>query len=244
MKSAVDTIINHVKTKNLQITNDVLEEHGYRFAIGDKVGGEGEDKDFYNGEWEENTPIWGITSDSDNWHAEKAIFMGYPGKANILLSAASHEFKLYNFPHNDYYGNTGTYQRTNSGQWWTMDYNIGNNCTVVADIDNEAYLFQLQLITELGTYKKQISITYPDFTGGAYRLAYKDNTPGSFHPAHYIKNNASEEVHLDTISFFIHYDKEPEIWKEKCTDDIYTQNPTWKTIASLSLFCYNIASII
>ena len=223
------------QTIALEIVNDIYNtQNKKRFEIIAKNTDPNKgDLNHYDGAWEENTPIWGITSDFDNWHAEDAVFMGYPGKLNILLSAASHEFKLYNFRHGDYYGNTGTYQRTNSGQWWTMDLhnNEGNNCTVVADIDNEAYLFQLQLITETGTYKKQISITYPDFTGGAYRLAYKDNTPGSFHPAHYIKYNASEEVHLDTISFFIHHDKEPEIWLQQCTDDIYTQNPTWKTIA-------------
>lgn len=223
------------QTIALEIVNDIYNtQNKKRFEIIAKNTDSNKgDLNHYDGAWEENTPIWGITSDFNNWHAEDAVFMGYPGKLNILLSAASHEFKLYNFRHGHYYGNTGTYQRTNSGQWWTMDLHNdeGNNCTVVADIDNEAYLFQLQLITELGTYKKQISITYPDFTGGAYRLAYKDNTPGSFHPAHYIKYNASEEVHLDTISFFIHHDKEPEIWLQQCTDDIYTQNPTWETIA-------------
>ena len=216
------------KTIDLQITNDVLEEHGYRFAINsDKMVGT-----LYDGDWEENTPIWGLTSDFDSWHAEKAVFMGYPGKLNITLSAGNHEFKLYNFRHDDYYGNTGTYQRTNSGQWWTMDNNIGNNCTVVADIDNEAYLFQLQLVTETGTYKKQISITYPDFSGGAYRLAYRDNTPNSFHPAHLIRCNTQKDLQLDTISFFVRHDKEPEILLQRCSSaDVYTQNPTWETIA-------------
>ena len=216
------------KTINLQITNDVLEEHGYRFAINsDKMVGT-----LYDGDWEQNTPIWGLTSDFNNWHAEDAVFMGYPGKINILLSAASHEFKLYNFRHGDYYGNTSTYQRTNSGQWWTMDNNIGNNCTVVADIDNEAYLFQLQLVTETGTYKKQISITYPDFSGGAYRLAYRDNTPNSFHPAHLIRCNTQKDLQLDTISFFVRHDKEPEILLQQCSSaDVYTDNPVWTTLA-------------
>lgn len=223
------------KTKDLQITDDVLNANGYRFAIGDKVGGEGENKDHYDGAWEENTPIWGITSDFNNWHAEKAVFMGYPGKLNITLSAGNHEFKLYNFRHNDYYAEpSDTYTRANNGKWWKMALHNdkGNNSRMTADVDNEPYLFQLQLITELGTYKKQISITYPDFSGGAYRLAYRDNTPNSFHPAHLIRCNTQKDLQLDTISFFVRHDKEPEILLQQCSSaDVYTDNPVWTTLA-------------
>ena len=222
------------QTIALEIVNDIYNtQNKKRFEIIAKNTDSNKgDLNHYDGAWEENTPIWGITSDFDNWHAEDAVFMGYPGKLNILLSAASHEFKLYNFRHGDYYGNTGTYQRTNSGQWWTMDNNIGNNCTVVADIDNEAYLFQLQLITVTGNYQKQISITYPDFSGGAYRLAYRDNTPNSFHPAHLIRCNTQKDLQLDTISFFVRHDKEPEILLQQCSSaDVYTDNPVWTTLA-------------
>ena len=222
------------QTIALEIVNDIYNtQNKKRFEIIAKNTDSNKgDLNHYDGAWEENTPIWGITSDFDNWHAEKAVFMGYPGQVNIRLSAGNHQFKLYNFPHNDYYANTGTYTRSNNGQWWTMDLHNdeGNNCTVEADIDNEAYLFQLQLITELGTYKKQISITYPDYSAGAYRLAYRDNTPDSFHPAHYIRRNTTKDQ-LDTVSFFIHHDKEPEILLQRCSSaDVYT-NPTWETIA-------------
>ena len=219
------------KTKDLQITDDVLNANGYRFAIGEKVGGDGENKDHYDGAWEENTPIWGITSDSDNWHAEKAVFMGYPGKLNILLQGGTHELLLYNIITSTitstYYRNNGTYTRPYSGQWWTIiASNETYNIKMIADVDRSNYLFQMRYTTETGTFKEQLSITYP--TTGGYMLAYKDDD--SFHPAHYIAKVTNIAEHLDTISFFVHHEKHPEIWLQRHTmgNDGLTK---WETIA-------------
>ena len=59
-------------------------------------------------------------------------------------------------------------------------------------------------------------------------LAYKDDD--SFHPAHYIAKVTNIAEHLDTISFFVHHEKHPEIWLQRHTmgNDGLTK---WETIA-------------
>ena len=223
------------KTKDLEIVESIYTTNNQtRFAIGDKVGGEGEDKDLYNGEWETNSPIWGITADFNNWNAERFVFKGYPGKMDVQLSRGNYQFKLYNFRHDHYYGNSSTYRRSNDGEWWTMDFHSsgGDNCTVTADVDNEVYLFQLQLVTETGTYKKQISITYPNLPAqGDYRLAYHDNAH-PFHPGHLLKQREGE----DTVSFFVHYNNDPVIMLQQVTAiDPTTGAITWETRKTYAL---------
>ena len=196
------------KTIDLQITDDILKTNGYRFAIGAKVGGTGDNKDFYNGTWEQNTPIWSLSADFNQWHAEDAIFMGYPGKINNLLVGGEHQLLLYNIIYKKYYRNEGTYTRAHSGQWWTtVESNEGNNLKMIADVDRSNYLFQLQFATQTGTFKNQLSIIYP--TSGGYMLAYKDGD--TYHPAHYIEKETNEALRLDTISFFVNHEKDPEI---------------------------------
>ena len=192
------------KTKDLQITDDILDANGYRFAIGDKDG------DLYDGAWEENTPIWGLSADFNLWHAEDAIFRGYPGKVDILLHSKTHQFLLYNIKTGEYCHNNGTYTRGNSGQWWSMNINTQDNCKLVADVDRAIYQFQMQYITQTGTFKKQISITYPNT--GVYYLAYQegDNTK-SFRKSHAI-DKITEGEKLDTISFFVNVDNTPYLY--------------------------------
>ena len=207
------------KTVDLQITDDVLNEHGYRFAIGDKEG------DLYNGKWEENTPIWGLTADFNLWHAEDAIFRGYPGKVDILLHSKTHQFLLYNIKTGEYCHNNGTYTRGNSGQWWTM--NEQNNCKLVADVDNALYHFQMQYVTQTGTFKKQISITYPNT--GVYYLAYQegDNTK-SFRKSHAI-NKITEGEKEDIVSFFVNVDESPYIYLLDGSNTILSTHPITET---------------
>ena len=225
------------QTIDLEIVNQIYDtENKKRFVIEGQTTKDGKNPNHYDGAWEENTPIWGVTASFNNWHAEKAVFMGYPGKLNIILATNTHEFKLYNFSHNHYYSNTGTYQRANNNQqWWTMDLHNdqGNNCKVITDMDIESYLFQLQLVTEDDTYKKQLSITYPEYVRGAYRLAYKDDSENSFHPARYIRYNADKETHLDTISFFVNKDQNPQVLLQYTTDtDVYSASPNWENLSS------------
>ena len=210
------------KTKDLDIVESIYTTNNQtRFAIGDKNG------DLYDGEWEQNTPIWSLTADFNQWHAEDAVFMGYPGKLNILLQGGTHELLLYNIITKTYYRNNGTYTRPYSGQWWTMiASNETYNFKMIADVDRSNYLFQMRYTTETGTFKEQLSITYP--TTGGYMLAYKDDD--SFHPAHYIAKVTNIAEHLDTISFFVHHEQHPEIWLQRHTmgNDGLTK---WETIA-------------
>ena len=213
------------KTKDLQITDDVLNEHGYRFAILNKVGGTGEDKDFYDGKWEQNTPIWGLTADFNLWHAEDAIFRGYPGKVDILLHSKTHQFLLYNIKTEEYCHNNGTYTRGNSGQWWTM--NEQNNCQLVADVDKAIYHFQMQYVTQVGEFKKQISITYPNTD--VYYLAYQEGEDSkSFRKSHAL-NKITEGEKEDTVSFFVNVDETPYIYLIDGSNNILSKHPITET---------------
>ena len=213
------------KTKDLQITDDILDANGYRFAIQNKVGGSGSDKDFYDGKWEENTPIWGITADFNLWHAEDAIFRGYPGKVDILLHSGTHEFLLYNIKTGSYFHNNGTYTRNHSGQWWTM--NEQNNCKLVADVDKAIYHFQMQYVTQVGEFKNQISITYPSTE--VYYLAYQegDNTK-SFRKSHAL-NKITEGEKEDVVSFFVDIEKSPYIYLLDAKNNILSKHPIVET---------------
>ena len=207
------------KTKDLQITDDVLNENGYRFAIKNKNG------DLYDGEWEENTPIWGLTADFNLWHAEDAIFRGYTGKVDILLHSKTHQFLLYNIKTEEYCPNNGTYTRGNSGQWWTM--NEQNNCQLVADVDKAIYHFQMQYVTQVGEFKKQISITYPN--SDVYYLAYQEGENSkSFRKSHAL-NKITEGEKEDLVSFFVDIEQSPYIYLLDAENNILSKHPIAKT---------------
>ena len=212
------------KTKDLEIVESIYTTNNQtRFAIGDKVGGEGEDKDLYNGEWETNSPIWGITADFNLWHAEDAIFRGYPGKVDILLHSKTHQFVLYNIKTDTYCHNNGTYTRGNSGQWWSMDGNTQENCKLVADVDKALYHFQMQYRTQVGTFKKQISITYPNTD--VYYLAYQEGDDAtSFRKSHAI-DKINEGEKQDIVSFFVNIEKSPYIYLLDQAGNELAKNP-------------------
>ena len=191
------------KTIDLEIVESIYTTNNQtRFAIGDKNG------DLYDGAWEKNTPIWGLTADFSSWRAEEAIFRGYPGKVDILLHSGTHEFVLYNIKTGSYFHNNGTYTRNHSGQWWTM--NGQNNCKLVADVDNALYHFQMRYRTQVGEFKKQISITYPNTD--VYYLAYQEGEDSkSFRKSHAI-DKITEGEKQDTISFFVNVDNTPYLY--------------------------------
>ncbi len=199
------------QTKNLAIIdkdNDKTNDHKLRFAIGDKVGGEGEDKEKYDGKWEENTPIWGLTANFNDWTAEKAVFKGYPGHLDVMPPfGTSHEFKLYNFVYenNKYHGNAGTMKRANSGQWWTMNASEQANCQMMLDVKGD-YIYQMRFLTVGYELRKQISVTYPE-ADTKYALLYKDNRVSRIS----YDIPAVDNEQNDTISFFVDKDANPTI---------------------------------
>ena len=208
------------KTKDLEIVESIYTTNNQtRFAIGDKDG------DLYDGAWEKNTPIWGLTADFNSWRAEEAIFRGYPGKVDILLHSGTHEFLLYNIKTGSYFHNNGTYTRNNSGQWWTM--NEQNNCKLVADVDNALYHFQMQYVTQVGEFKNQISITYPNT--GVYYLAYQEGDDAtSFRKSHAI-DKITEGEKEDIVSFFVNVDESPYIYLLDAKNNILSKHPIVET---------------
>ena len=202
------------QTKGLTIIdkdNDATNDKEMRFAIGDKIVG-GDDNDRYDGKWEENTPIWGLIANFNDWKAEGTIFMGYPGKPNVQPPyGTQHAFKLYNFIYAEgkYFGNAGTMKSENSGQWWTMDVNEQANCQMKLDAKGD-YIYQLRFLTVGPELRKQISVTYPDATN-VYTLLYEYTID------EITKTRMSYEIpavageKLDTVSFHVLKDASPQI---------------------------------
>lgn len=206
------------QTKDLAIIdkdNDKTNDHKLRFAIGDKVGGEGEDKEKYDGKWEENTPIWGLATNFNDWKAEKAVFKGYPGKLDATPPfGTSHEFKLYNFfgtqaSNNLWHGNSGTMKRANSGQWWTMEGTEGANCKMMQDVKGE-YIYQMRFLTIGTDLKKQVSVTYP--AADMYYVMYEETTSEGTKQRISYGIGITGEERLDTVSFFVDIAKSAKIY--------------------------------
>ena len=148
------------RTIDLHMTLDGLEEHGYRFAIGDQILQDGDAAyGKFNGAWEQNTAIWGIEGSFNDWKTENAVLKGYEGTTTVELDAQDYAFKLYNFPHKHYYGNPGTMLRGGSENW-QMDYN-GVNCGIKADMEGD-YVFKLKFTTDNSTLKKRVTVVYPE----------------------------------------------------------------------------------
>ena len=230
------------QTKDLAIIdkdNDKTNDHKLRFAIGDKVGGDGNDKNHYDGAWEENTPIWGMVANFNDWKAEKAVFKGYPGHLDVMPPfGTSHAFKLYNFfgvkDQSEYFGNAGTMKRANSGQWWTMEATEHANCQMTLDVKGD-YIYQMRFLTVGTELRKQISVTYP--AAEMYYIMYEETGENDA-----VKQRISYgirltgEERLDTVSFFVDVTKSAKIYildgNQNKVGDPYTivgtigQNPT------------------
>ena len=201
------------QTISLEIVDQIYDtENKKRFVIEGKTEKDNENENHYDGKWEENTPIWGVLGDFNTWHAEQAVFMGYPGKLNQLLSyRPTHQFKLYNFPHNHYYYYEDTYTRKDSEEWWKVEYDGSNhkNTKIIADVDRGIYLFQLKFETESYKLTKQISVTYPD---AAYFLAYKEGNDESSLRISRAIAKVNEDTRFDTISFFVNLANTPDLY--------------------------------
>ena len=194
------------QTIDLQIMNNTP-----RFAIGEEKTVD--DKQKYDGAWEENTPIWGLIANFNDWKAEKAIFMGYPGKLNTEPPfTPQHAFKLFNFfyaENSNYFGNAGTMKRANSGQWWTMDVNEQTNCQMKLDAKGD-YIYQLRFLTVGTELRKQISVTYPEATN-VYTLLYEYTVEEQHKTRMSYEIPAVAGEKLDTISFHVLKDASPKI---------------------------------
>ena len=196
------------QTIDLQIMNNTP-----RFAIGEERTVD--DKQKYDGAWEENTPIWGLATNFNDWKAEKAVFKGYPGKLDVTPPfGTSHEFKLYNFfgteaSNNLWHGNSGTMKRANSGQWWTMEGTEGANCKMMQDVKGE-YIYQMRFLTIGTDLKKQVSVTYP--AADMYYVMYEETTSEGTKQRISYGIGITGEERLDTVSFFVDIAKSAKIY--------------------------------
>lgn len=165
----------------------------------------------------------GKTADTDwsNTQLTSDLAGRYSFTAEVKLNAGkTYEFKIKNL-NNTWFGNTGTMTQDNCTNWWFTENT--NNAKITPTI-NGTYIFTVYL----GDGKVMVSLDYP-LSVGDYRLAYKDNQADSFHPGHYIKKRTNVEEKRDTVSFFIHKDKSPQILLQHCSAISNDGTPTWQT---------------
>ena len=166
--------------------------------------------------WRGSANSWSTSANA--FTADKAG--GYTFTSLVQLTGGTdYEFKI--FGNNTWFGNTGTMTQDNCNNW-----HFSNEESTNAKIHPTAtgdYLFTIYV----GEGKMMVSLEYP-LSVGDYRLAYQDNTAGSFHPSHYIKKR--DEGQNDTISFFIHHDKGPQIIVQQCSAIANDGTATWQTI--------------
>ena len=202
-------------------TPDYLNQHDGKSAKYYNKGLWMKYNDIYSGyDWS------GKTADTDWGDTQlKADIAGeYSFVAEVYLNVGkNYEFKIKNL-NDDWYGNNGTMTAENCTNWH-FETNLGNAKITPTVTGN--YIFTVYL----GDGKVMVSLEYP-LVPGDYRLAYKDNTAGSFHPGHYIKKRNKDQN--DTVSFFIHHDKEPQVIVQVCTEIDVNGNETWATINEIS----------
>ena len=157
-----------------------------------------------------------------NFTANKAG--GYSFTTTVSINSTDRHFFKVNNLNNTWYGHTETMSQDNCTDWWFKE-DVNDNAKIEPTIKGE-YVFTVFL----GEGKVEISLDYPLSTGD-YRLAYKDDQPGSFHPGHYIKKR--NENKLDTVSFFIHHDREPQVIAQRCKTINAQGIATWETITSI-----------
>ncbi len=166
--------------------------------------------------WRGSANSWSTSANA--FTADKAG--GYTFTSLVQLTGGTdYEFKI--FGNNTWFGNTGTMTEDNCTNWpFTNKESTNAKIHPTATGD---YIFTIYV----GDGKMMVSLEYP-LSVGDYRLAYKDNTAGSFHPSHYIKKR--NEGQNDTISFFVHHDKRPEIIVQQCSAIANDGTATWKTL--------------
>ena len=149
---------------------------------------------------------------------------GYSFTATVEFdNTSTHYFKIHNTK-GDWFGNGGTMTQNNCTDW-TFGSDNTQNAKITPTITGK-YIFTVYL----GDGEVSVSLDYP-LSVGDYRLAYKDKTPASHHPGHYLKKHSTSQI--DIVSFFIHYDQEPVIFVEKCAD-IQNGIPTWEKVTEIT----------
>ena len=166
--------------------------------------------------WRGSANSWSTSANA--FTADKAG--GYTFTSLVRLTGGTdYEFKI--FGNDTWFGKTGTMTEDNCTNWHFTNEESSNakiHPTATGD-----YIFTIYV----GDGKMMVSLEYP-LSVGDYRLAYQDKTAGSFHPSHYIKKR--DEGQNDTISFFIHHDKEPQIIVQQCSAIANDGTATWQTI--------------
>ena len=160
----------------------------------------------------------GWTTSANAFTADKAG--GYTFTSLVRLTGGTdYTFKI--FGNDTWFGYKGTMTEDNCTNWhFTNEEKSDAKIHPTATGD---YIFTIYV----GDGKMMVSLEYP-LSVGDYRLAYQDNTAGSFHPSHYIKKR--DEGQNDTISFFIHHDKEPQIIVQQCSAIANDGTATWQTV--------------
>ena len=166
------------------------------------------------------------SSDKNSWDTNSNPFTasaagGYTFTALVTLSGGTnYAFKTVGL--NSYwYGYKGTLEQNNcTNKHFKSD--VSDNAQIHPTVTGE-YLFTIYL----GDGKMMLSIDYP-LGVGDYRLVYKDNTPNWHHPSHYIKKKDAGS--LDTISFFIHHTKSPQVIVQRCKAVTNDGVVTWEDV--------------
>ena len=160
----------------------------------------------------------GWTTSANAFTADKAG--GYTFTSLVRLTGGTnYEFKI--FGNNTWFAYKGTMTENDCTNWpFTNEESANAKIHPTATGD---YIFTIYV----GDGKMMVSLEYP-LSVGDYRLAYQDNRVGSFHPSHYIKKR--NEGQNDTISFFIHHDKEPQIIVQQCSAIANDGTATWTTL--------------
>lgn len=166
--------------------------------------------------WSGSANSWSTSANA--FTADKAG--GYTFTSLVRLTGGTdYTFKI--FGNDTWFGKNGT---------MTEDYctnlHFTNEESANATIHPTAtgdYIFTIYV----GDGKMMVSLEYP-LSVGDYRLAYQDNTAGSFHPSHYIKKR--NEGQNDTISFFVRHNKQPQIIVQQCSAIANDGTATWNTL--------------
>ena len=169
-------------------------------------------------DWSSNVNDWNTTTNT--FTAEKAG--GYSFTTEVKLTAGTtYEFKIHNL-NGTWFGNGGTMTQNRCTNWHFWENNDSNNAKITPTITGN-YVFTIYL----GDGEVRVSLDYP-LSVGDYRLVYKDNTHGA-HDGHYIKKRTDIAEQRDTVSFFIHKDKSPQILLQYCSAISNDGKPTWTT---------------
>ncbi len=168
------------------------------------------------------------SSDKNGWSTDVNPFTasakgGYTFTTTVTLEGSTtYLFKVNNIK-GDWYSKVCTITQDEcTNLWFQPESDPDKNAVIQPNVTGD-YIFTINL----GNGKVELSLEYP-LSVGDYRLSYYDAKTG-FHPGHYIKKR--NEDRLDTVSFFIHIENNPQIRLESCTEiDPKTSTATWDEV--------------